>query len=127
MWGTTGVRWIGNTTRGVNDHISCTHAVYLYDQHPRPQLLQFLNMPANSQAGRNFSDAYALSEMVQWLFRCCIRQGGLNAVAPFATHRRKATVYIPSERMRNLLINWLNTGRVNSGPSDWTVAAAAAA
>lgn len=127
VWGTTGVRWIGNTTRGVNDFITCTHAIYLYDQHPRPQLLQFLNMPANSQAGRNFSDAYALSEMVQWLFRCCIRQGGLNAVAPFATHRRKATVYIPSERMRNLLINWLNTGQVHSGRSDWTVAAAAAA
>jgi hypothetical protein len=127
VWGTTGVRWIGNTTRGVNDFITCTHAIYLYDQHPQPQLLQFLNMPPNSKVGRNFSDAYALSEMVQWLFRCCIRHGGVNGVAPLAMRRQKATVYIPSERMRNLLINWLNTGEVYSGRSDWTIATAAAA
>lgn len=127
VWGTNGVRWIGNTTRGVNDYITCTHAIYLYDQNPRPELLHFLSMPGNSQSGRDFSDAYALSEMVQWLFRCCIRRGGVNGIAPMETLRQRATVYIPSKRMRYLLINWLNTGKVYSGRSDWTDAAAAAA
>lgn len=126
-WRTNGVRWIGNTTRGVNDYISCTHAIYLYDQHPNPQLLHFLNMPGKSQASRDFSDAYALSELVQWLFRCCIRRGGISGSRPLATLRSKATVYIPSERMRHLLINWLNTGQVSSQKSDWTDAALAAA
>lgn len=113
-WDTTGVRWIGNTTRGLNDYITCTHAVYLYGQHPNPQLLQFLNIPSKSKEGRDFSDAYALSEMVQWLFRCCIRDGGMNGCNPFAKPRSQATVYVPCARMRALLTNWLATGEVSS-------------
>lgn len=122
-WGTDGVQWIGNTTRGVNRYSTCTHAIYLYDQHPNPQLLQFLNMQGKCKASSDFSDAYALSELVQWLFRCCIRRGGLNGCNPYREARNKATVYIPSKRMRYLLINWLNTGKISSACSVHTVAA----
>ncbi len=41
-------------------------------------------------------DEYALSEMIQWIWRSAIRDG------------KKINVYIPSSRMRNLLIDWLN-------------------
>lgn len=41
-------------------------------------------------------DIYALSNMLQWIFRSAIRDGG------------NIFIYIPSSRMRNLLQNWLD-------------------
>jgi arsenate reductase-like glutaredoxin family protein len=41
-------------------------------------------------------DMYALSEMVQWIWRSAIRNG------------EEINIYIPSSRMRQLLIDWLN-------------------
>lgn len=41
-------------------------------------------------------DKYALSELVQWIFRSAIRDG------------KEVWIYIPSKRMRTLLVNWLN-------------------
>ena len=43
-------------------------------------------------------DHYALNILIQWLFRSAIRQ----------KTPKEIDVYIPSERMRELLINWLN-------------------
>lgn len=42
-------------------------------------------------------DAFALSEMIQFIWRSAIRNG------------EPITVYIPSRRMRELLINWLSS------------------
>lgn len=42
-------------------------------------------------------DVYALSIMVQWIWRSAIRDG------------KDIYIYIPSSRMRNLLINWINS------------------
>ena len=41
-------------------------------------------------------DKYALSEMIQWIWRSAIRDN------------KPINIYIPSSRMRNLLINWLD-------------------
>jgi len=115
-WSTTGVSFVPNTTRGTNAYIECTTAVYLYDQHPNPQVLTFLGMKRNSLEARDFCNAYALTELVQWLFRSAIRVGGINRSGRAYQPRRRVTLYMPSERMRNLLLNWLLTGRVNAGP-----------
>ena len=40
-------------------------------------------------------DDYALSELIQWIFRSAIRDG------------KEINLYITSKRMRELLINWL--------------------
>lgn len=42
-------------------------------------------------------DLYALSNMVQWIWRSAIRQG------------KDIYIYVPSKRMRTLLINWINS------------------
>ena len=42
-------------------------------------------------------DLYALSIMVQWIWRSAIRDGG------------EVYLYIPSRRMRTLLTNWIDT------------------
>ncbi|WP_299901451.1 hypothetical protein [uncultured Ruegeria sp.] len=116
IWTTNGVKFVPNTTRGTNDHIGYTTAVYLYNQYPNPQLLTFLGMKRDSKEAHRFSDAYALTELVQWLFRSAIRVGGLNGTERAYTPRRRVTLYMPSQRMRNLLLNWLLSGEVNSGP-----------
>ena len=41
-------------------------------------------------------DGYALSEMLQWIWRSAIREGN------------EIWIYIPSSRMRKLLIDWIN-------------------
>lgn len=41
-------------------------------------------------------ELYALSELIQWIFRSAIREN------------KNINIYIPSSRMRNLLIDWLN-------------------
>ena len=41
-------------------------------------------------------DQYALSALVQWIFRSAIRDG------------KPINLFIPSERMRGLLLDWLN-------------------
>jgi len=41
-------------------------------------------------------DRYALSVLIQWIWRSAIRDG------------KEIWIYIPSKRMRNLLINWIN-------------------
>jgi hypothetical protein len=40
-------------------------------------------------------DGFAISELLQWIFRSAIRRG------------QKINLYIPSTRMRTLLLNWL--------------------
>lgn len=116
IWSTTGVTFVPNTTRGTNRHTGCNTAVYLYDQHPNPQLLNFLGLQPSKKKTLSFSDNYALTELVQWLFRSAIRVGGLNGTGHPYKQRRHVTLYMPSQRMRNLLLNWLISGQINSGP-----------
>ena len=57
-----------------------------------PNLMKFF-------AERNIkldADSFALSEMLQWIWRSAIRDD------------KPINLYIPSKRMRELLINWIN-------------------
>ena len=85
-----GTNWVPNTTRGTNNYSHCSHAVYLYEQNANPVLLQWLG--ANTRA---FRDAYALSEMIQWIWRTQIRNG------------KPVCVYMPSKKMRVIIERWL--------------------
>ena len=85
------VNWIANTTRGTNDYMYCSHLIYLYDQNINPFLARWLG--ESSQA---FKDAYALTELIQWVWRSRVRRG------------EPVTLYLPSPRMRRLFEEWLN-------------------
>ena len=50
-----------------------------------------------------YEDDYALSIMVQWIWRSAIRDG------------KKIWLYVPSKRMRDLLTNWIE--EVSNGGS----------
>ncbi len=110
-WTTTGAQFVPNTTRGINTYSDCSHAIYLYDQYPNPQVSSALGFNKCGKTYHEFASDYALTELVQWLFRCRIRKGGLGLDSEgnlcLRGERQTATVYIPSARMRNLLIDWL--------------------
>ena len=83
--------WVPNTTRGTNDYRHCTHLIYLWDQHLNPRIAEFLGV--DSQRHR---DMYAISELIQWVYRTQVRDG------------KPITLYLPSGRMRKLLQRWLD-------------------
>lgn len=79
--------------RGTNMYKDRTALAYLINRFPDPVQFNFLS----SQGIEYDRDAFALSEMLQWIWRSAIRDG------------REITIYIPSKRMRELLIAWLDS------------------
>ena len=80
------------TAKGTNEYKHKTSLAYLINVFPNTNVLSFLSangVPLNR-------DRYALSEMIQWIWRSAIRD------------RKEVTLYIPSRRMRTLLTDWMN-------------------
>ena len=79
-------------SRGTNDFRHKTALAYLIDFHCHPDVRKFVD-----HYGLEFDeDAFALSALLQWIWRSAIRDG------------KPINLYIPSERMRNLLKDWQN-------------------
>jgi len=78
--------------RATNEHRHRTNLAYMIDLYMVPTVKMFIE----SRGVTVDQDQYALSALVQWIFRSAIRDG------------EPITLYIPSERMRGLLIDWLN-------------------
>lgn len=85
------------TCRATEDYKDRYNLAYLIDRHLHPGVVAFLGQ--RDIAVDN--DQYALSELIQWIFRSRIRNDRMP------TEDRKINVYVPSERMRNLLLSWL--------------------
>jgi hypothetical protein len=84
-----GANWIPNTTRGTNNYSHCSHAIYLYEQNVNPILLNWLNA-----RNKQFKKDYALTEMIQWIWRTRIRNG------------EPVEVYMPSKKMLDIIQKW---------------------
>lgn len=78
--------------RATNDYRQVTAVAYIANRYMKPTLKHFFE----SEGIGVDEDTYALSELIQFIYRSAIRDG--NPI----------TVYIPSKRMRELLINWIN-------------------
>lgn len=78
--------------RSTNKYGKCYNLAYCLNVYLHPSVSQFFR-----QKGMVIDEElYALSEMIQWIWRSRIRNGeGIN-------------IYIPSIRMRSLLQSWLN-------------------
>lgn len=77
--------------RGTNKFKDRTAVAYLVNRYPNPMQVVFFK-----RNGIEFDqDRFALSEMLQWLWRAAIRDG------------QKIDVFVPSARMRNLLNQWI--------------------
>ena len=77
--------------RATNKYQNTKAAAYLVNIYMNPFIKKFFSSKRISVN----EDRYALSELLQWLWRTQIRKG------------KPITVYIPSKRMRTLLINWI--------------------
>ena len=80
-----------HNARATNNYRHKTTLAYTVNRFINPYLGKYIR-----RMDSNFNeDAYALSELIQWLFRSGIRDD------------KEVTLYIPSRRMRELLIKWL--------------------
>jgi len=85
--------------KGTNDHIERRSLAYLCNVFYNPVIKAYFQ-----QRGIEVDEgAYALSEMIQWIWRSQIRRYD------------PITVFIPSERMRSLFIDWIDNTVVTRG------------
>ncbi len=80
--------------RATNDYIDKQNLAYVLNVFMRTRLINYLQ----DNGVKPDQDLYALSQMVQWVWRSQIRRGD------------PINLYIPSERMRALLKQWLYQG-----------------
>lgn len=84
--------WLPFNTKATNKYGHVHNLAYLMNLYAQP----FIVHASNKKGYPIDQDMYALSEMVQWIWRSAIRNG------------EEINIYIPSSRMRQLLIDWLN-------------------
>lgn len=81
------------SARATNEYRSRTDIAYMVNRFVDPNLLKFF-------AAKNIdinADHFALAEMLQWIWRSAIRDN------------KPINLYIPSSRMRGLLIDWIKS------------------
>ena len=78
--------------RAINTYRERTSLAYLFNVFLNPMIKGFFQ----DHGVKVDEDGYALSEMLQWIWRSAIRDG------------KEIWVYIPSSRMRGLLTDWIN-------------------
>jgi len=83
--------WLPTSTRATNLYQNRTLCLYLMNVYPNWNVQKYLTDFHNPVD----SDQYALSEMLQFIWRGCIRDG------------KPMDVYIASTRMKGLLLKWL--------------------
>lgn len=86
--------FVSLTARATNDYADKYNLAYLSNVFLNPIVKQFF-VDRGVQVEEN---VYALSELVQWIYRSRIRKCNDESI----------NIYIPSSRMRRLLENWLN-------------------
>lgn len=84
--------FVSCNARATNNYSNKRDLIYAVNVYINPFILEYFN--------RNYvkldEDKYALSQMLQWIWRSAIRKG------------ETINIYIPSKRMRNLLKQYLN-------------------
>ena len=77
--------------RATNDYRNRTSVAYVVNRYINPIIKNFF---IDHEVSVD-EDGFALSEMIQFIWRSAIRDG------------KEITLYVPSSRMRNLLLDWL--------------------
>ncbi|MCG8092484.1 MAG: hypothetical protein JAZ17_02470 [Candidatus Thiodiazotropha endolucinida] len=85
--------WTPVNLKATNDLIEKKSLAYLCNLFMHPSIRNYFD----DRDIKVSDDLYALSELIQWVWRSQIRRGD------------PIYLYIPSQRMRELLIDWLNT------------------
>jgi hypothetical protein len=86
--------FIPTNAKATNDYRRVASVAYLVNVYYNPLIKSYFE----SMGVPVYEDLYALSQMVQWIWRSRIREKG------------PINLYVPSERMRDLLKRWLDAG-----------------
>ena len=84
--------FIPHNLRATNEYSNTHSLAYGVNRYISPYLIRYFK---TKDINVN-QDIYAISEMVQWIWRSRIRNG------------ESISIYIPSSRRRKLFIKWLN-------------------
>ena len=87
-----GRSFVSLNIRATNDYIERKTIAYLANRYLNPIIVNFFR----SRGVLINEDQFALSELIQFIFRGAIRKG------------EPINVYIPSKRMRDIMTNWIN-------------------
>ena len=79
--------------RASNDYVDRHHLAYCLNVYMMPWMKNYLHRLGAENVSQ---DMYALSVLIQWIFRSGIRNG------------EEIWIYVPSGRMRYLLMKWLD-------------------
>jgi hypothetical protein len=84
--------YLACNSRATNAYRHCVALAYLVNRYFNPVIKNFF-LQNNVRVEE---DGYALSEMLQWIFRSAVRD------------EKEIWLYIPSKRMRDLLVEWMD-------------------
>lgn len=87
-----GVNFVSCNARATNRYADRTTLIYLCNIFPVPPVVQYLSQGTTAEFD---ADLYALAQLMQWIWRSAIRRG------------EAVSLYLPSARMRELLLDWL--------------------
>lgn len=87
--------FVAKNSRATNNHANKNFLIYWVNVYPQIDVMQYLNGLVGKDKAMSV-DQYALSEMIQWIFRSALRE------------EQPIRIFIASDRMRELLIDWLN-------------------
>ncbi len=87
--------FLSSYTRSTNHYRNITNVAYCINKYHNPMIEGFLHT-MNLSFSKEEQNNYAICEMIQFIYRSALRTGN------------KINLFVPSERMRNLLIEWLN-------------------
>lgn len=85
--------WLASSTKATNEYADRKLCLFLMNTYPNVGLQKYFEQYCTQLD----NDRYALSELVQFLFRGCIRKG------------EPMDLYIASPRMKELFVDWLDT------------------
>ncbi len=86
--------FLQHSSKATNNYSKTHILAYVMDKHLNPGIIKLLSH-LGYKLSKKQKDDYALSEMLQWIWRSRIR------------NNKSIDIYIPSKRMRDMLINWL--------------------
>lgn len=101
-WSSQNTSFLAFNIKATNDYIHKKNLAYLINIYPHSSLTMYFNHrnQGDIKIDNNF---YALSIMIQWIWRSRIRNQSAS------TEDRTINLYIPSSRMRKILLDWLNS------------------
>lgn len=101
-WSTKDKVFIAFNIKATNKFVHKKNLAYLVNIFPHSPITMYFNEYGDGKIKIN-EDAYALSLLIQWIWRSRIRNQSL------LKEEREINLYLPSKRMREILIKWLDS------------------